>query len=464
MKCEVIQNMMSSYIDKDLNDIEKQEFEKHLSECQKCREEYQSLYEITTMCSSLEELELPSNFRTELHQKLLDEKNKNRLRGVFGRRWMKAATGVAAAVLVIAIGLGGSRLLDKGMGNSATQSVKMAPGYAGAAAPEVYKASEAYNYTVEGSDTAAAGSAGSDNYSMADAAPPALAKVSPSARNNVIVTFDDNVEGINERQFTSEAETGTAGAEAMKPAEQSSARSGRMVIRTGNISIKVASVDKSVEDISKLTESLGGYVESSFVDNITPSAVESVRGDKIIKETTSKYANMSVRVPAEKFESVFATVKGMGKLVNESISGSDITAQYRDTYTRAENLRIQEKSLQQLMTKANNVDEILRIETELNRVRTEIDMLTGDLKRWDNLVQLSTININLTEVKEEELKKVDVPGIWGQAYNGFIGAINNIILGLEKTVVWIITAIPYLLVLGILGAVGYMIFRRVKKK
>jgi hypothetical protein len=146
------------------------------------------------------------------------------------------------------------------------------------------------------------------------------------------------------------------------------------------------------------------------------------------------------------------------------VNGNDITKEYRDTYARAENLKVQEQSLQQLMAKAKSVDEILKIETELNRVRTDIDLLEGNLKQWDDLVQLSTIQISLTEVKEGELKKVDVPGIWGRAYNGFVGAVNNVLLGLEKVFVWAVTAIPYLVIIGAVGAAALYIVKRKKLK
>jgi hypothetical protein len=154
----------------------------------------------------------------------------------------------------------------------------------------------------------------------------------------------------------------------------------------------------------------------------------------------------------------------MGKLVNENISGNDITAEYRDTEARVDNLKIQEQSLKQLMTKANNVDEILRIETELNRVRTDIDINSGNLKRWDNLVQLSTIYIYMRELKPEELKSVDVPGMWEKAYQGFIKAINNVVDGLQNIVILLVAAIPYLVIAGLVVVIGLYIARKIRKK
>jgi hypothetical protein len=237
-----------------------------------------------------------------------------------------------------------------------------------------------------------------------------------------------------------------------------------MVIRTGNVSVSVENVDKAADTVKQLAEGSGGYIENSQIDIITVPQYDYKEGTAVTVETTEKQANMTIRVPEGQFQSIFNNIKSMGKLVSENISGNDITSEYRDTQARVDNLKIQEESLKQLMTKAKNVDEILRIETELNRVRTDIDISTGSLKRWDNLVQLSTIYIYMRELKPEELKSVDVPGTWEKAYQGFIKAINNVVGGLEKTVIFLVAAIPYMIVAAIAAAIVVYIAGKLKLK
>lgn len=442
MKCETIRNMISSYIDKDLNDIEKAELEKHLTECKECREEYESLLDIIAVCGNLEEVELPQSFRTELHQRLLEEKKKkNFFGGILDKKGMKMATGLVAAVLVIVIGIGSSSLLmDK---------YTRVP-QASDASPSYYGAAESAAPPVAPDTSSTMGKAKGEQYGIAAAEQPQIASVDETAvaKNSVGMEFSESL--LADRVVPSQA--------------ADSLRSGRMVIRTGNLSVNVEDVSKAAADIRQITESIGGYVENSQIDNVTVPQVQDINGSRVTKVTTEKYANLTVRVPEAKFENVFNNIKGMGKLVSENMNGSDITAEYRDTKARVDNLKVQEQSLQQLMTKAKNVDEILKIESELNRVRTDIDINSGNLKRWDNLVQLSTINIYMQELKPEELKDVDVPGMWEKAYQGFIKAINNIVAGFEKLFIVLVAAIPYLLVISVVAAVGYKIFRRIGKK
>ena len=439
MKCETIKNMMSSYIDKDLNNIEKAEFEKHLAECEECRAEYESLIDIIAACGNLEEIELPQNFRTELHQRLNEQKSKrNFFSGIMGSKRMKMAAGLVAAALVIAIGIGGSSLL---FDNSMKMAQESAPdmGYGAApapAAPPVYYDSDL-----------AENKAKSREFEMA------AAEERGMGEDSVGMQFNESL--MAKEMAPSQGLEGQAA---------ESARSGRMVIRSGNISVNVENVDKAAAEIRQMTESSGGYVENSQIDNVTVPQFPVYDAGSEARETTQKYANMTVRVPENRFEDIFNNIKGMGKLVSENISGSDITAEYRDTTARVDNLKIQEQSLQQLMAKAKTVDEILKIESELNRVRTDIDIYTGNLKRWDNLVQLSTIYVYMRELKPEELKSVDVPGTWEKAYQGFIKAVNNVVEGFQKTLIVLVAAIPYLFVAGVIAAIGFLAARKIKLK
>ncbi|MGI6586486.1 MAG: DUF4349 domain-containing protein [Lutisporaceae bacterium] len=437
MKCETIRNLMSSYIDKDINNIEKAEFEKHLAGCEECREEYKSLIDIIAACGNLEEIELPQNFRTELHQRLNEEnKKRNFFSGIIGNRRMKMATGLVAAALVIAIGIGSIPLFFNN-NMKATQSADITAPAAPAAQPEYFDADLAMN--------------------KAEAR-----EVEMAAAEERGVSEDSVSMEFNETLMAK----GIAPSQGLDGQAIESSRSGRMVIRTGNISVNVESVDKAASEIRQMTESSGGYVENSQIDNVTVPKARTYGEDYTAKEETQKYANMTVRVPEIRFEDIFNNIKGMGELVSENMSGSDITAEYRDTAARVDNLKIQEQSLQQLMTKAKTVDEILKIETELNRVRTDIDINTGSLKRWDNLVQLSTIHIYMRELKPEELKSVDVPGLWEKAYQGFIKAVNNVVSGLEKALIALIAAIPYLVMVGVVAAVGIVTAKKIiaKKK
>lgn len=450
MKCETISDLMSAYIDKDLNDIEKTAFEKHIAQCSECREEYELLLEMVLECNRIEEAELPEGFRQELHEKLTAEKAKKTgfINKISKSKW-KMAAGLVAAVLVVAIGIGSSNLLDNGGLNMAKGETGTAEySLAAPAAPEPAaegraaepgsfgKAKQApdLNFTTDSDNGGAVG------------APPAISSVEPTTKSEVNITFDESL------------------AAQTAPADTYAAQdNARKVIKSGYLSLKVKDVNSAVGEIKALTNTRGGFVENSQVDNYTINQVADARTGKITGESTVTQANMSIRIPKDVFDEAMNTIKAMGKLVSENVNGSDVTTAYRDTNARVDNLKIQEKRLQELMTKTGKVSELIQVENELNRIRTDIEIQTGQLRQWDNLVALSTIQINLTEAKDEEFKKVDVPNLWNDAYNGFISAVNNVLKGLETLFILAATSIPYLLSAAILALIGLFGYRRYKK-
>lgn len=71
-KCEEIMELISLYIDDDLNETEKHQFEEHINSCIKCREELDLQMEIINLCQDMEEVELPEDFNRQLNQKLVE--------------------------------------------------------------------------------------------------------------------------------------------------------------------------------------------------------------------------------------------------------------------------------------------------------------------------------------------------------------------------------------------------------
>ena len=116
----------------------------------------------------------------------------------------------------------------------------------------------------------------------------------------------------------------------------------------------------------------------------------------------------------------------MGRVRNQHIGGENITEAYYDTSARVNNLRQQEERLLEILKIAKNVDEVLRIENELNRVRTDIELMTGQLSAWDKMVEMSLVNLHLIEQEpsKEKLSSITLEELARRGKQGFIAAWN----------------------------------------
>jgi hypothetical protein len=446
MKCENIKELMSMYIDNEINEVDKAKFEKHIAQCPQCKEEYEILKDLVLECSEIDEVELPQDFREELHSKLMEAKaaKPSKLTEFMRRANWKPAAGAVAAVLILAISLnslGGNKIFEQ----QTLEAPATEPGQPGVS----YDKSE--NQLAKGKGMGAAGAA--------ESAP------APAAAPDIVLNDNkaDSESTRNNVSFSLIAPDTESTARVQTTADDAASDQARKIIKNGNVSLKATDVQTKMQEITALAEKNGGYVESSYVDNIVQPSMETAQDGKTAKETTTMIANMTIKVPAEKFESSFQTIIGMGKLINQNSNSTDVTIQYKDIEARVANLKVQETHLQEIMKKATTVEETLKVETELNRVRTEIDLMTGNLKNWDQLVEYSTIYINMTEVKEAELEKVDMPGVWQNAQQGFIKTINNIRFGIEKLFVFLVSAIPYIVILGV-GSLLAMFWIKKKKE
>lgn len=70
--CVEFKENISLYIDGELAADERRLFEEHLESCPECRDEYDEILRIAGLCRDMQDVELPDNFREELHRKLID--------------------------------------------------------------------------------------------------------------------------------------------------------------------------------------------------------------------------------------------------------------------------------------------------------------------------------------------------------------------------------------------------------
>ena len=164
-------------------------------------------------------------------------------------------------------------------------------------------------------------------------------------------------------------------------------------------------------------------------------------------------------MPADKLNAFLDEALGKLHVTNRSENVEDITLRYTDLESRVKALETEQERLFELMAKAENVDAIIAIESRLSEIRYELESIKSSLRSYDNQVVYSTVYLYIKEVK-----LTSTTGEAGFSDKIVYGLKNNLIgLGemLESLVIFIITELPVIIVLGALLAVFIIIVRKI---
>ncbi|HHW91482.1 MAG TPA: DUF4349 domain-containing protein [Firmicutes bacterium] len=223
----------------------------------------------------------------------------------------------------------------------------------------------------------------------------------------------------------------------------------RKIIKRAHLTIVVEDLERDFEQIVTLVEEAGGFVQSS-------STWENDR---------QRSSHLTVRVPVDKFSQLLAQLEDMGRVEGRELEGQDVTTEYVDTEARLRNLERQEERFLEILDRADTVEDILNIERELERVRGEIESLTARLKSLDDLTSLSTIDIELKQLKvsAERIAPPGWQGIFAQAYQAAVSTVNSILNFLGKVVIFLGRILP-ILPLVLLAWLGYRWYSKGRKE
>lgn len=204
------------------------------------------------------------------------------------------------------------------------------------------------------------------------------------------------------------------------------------VILTAQLELETLEFDRAAPALEDLAEDLGGYVESGSV------------GDR---GSGYRWADYTIRVPAEQYA---AYLNHAGELCHETwrdTSRQSVSEAYYDTAGRLRTQQIKLERLQALLEEAENMADIITIESAISETEWMIEDLSGTLRHYDAQVDYATIHISLQEVYR--LSNVEEPaesfaGRLGKAFSGglraFGSTLENLAVALAYSWVWVLLA------------------------
>lgn len=226
------------------------------------------------------------------------------------------------------------------------------------------------------------------------------------------------------------------------------------IIKSSQLSLETAKFNDVINSLEDMVKSYGGYIASSSID------AEGINNNY----QCLRFASYKINVPSDKLDDFLDESSKLATVRNKSTSAEDITAQYYDNESRLKSLQIQEERYLEILKTATEVKDIIEIENALTDVRYEIENLTTCLNKISNLVDMATVNINIQEVSQETVAQ-SVPKTLGEKISSsFVNSLKKIKEFSINTVIFIIAAIPYLIIISILLVLSLGIYKAIKNK
>jgi len=165
-----------------------------------------------------------------------------------------------------------------------------------------------------------------------------------------------------------------------------------MIVRTAALSITVQEFDKARSRLDEILARhrghLGGLQISTPPDH-------------------GRVLNGVLRVPVGQMDKALIDLKSLGRVDSESQNGEEVTAQYVDLQARLANSRNTEQRLTEvLQQRTGKLSDVLEVETEIARVRGEIESMEAERKSLATQVSFATLNVTLTEDYKPKLQTV----------------------------------------------------------
>lgn len=218
----------------------------------------------------------------------------------------------------------------------------------------------------------------------------------------------------------------------------------RKLIKEISLSVETKDYDDYIAGIRSKVTSSGGYIESSD------------------ESSYSEWRNFTavIRIPVGKTDNFTEFASQNVTVLEKSESVEDVTEEYIDVEARIKVYKAEEESLIEIMKQADNVTDLISVKERLADVRAQIESYTAQLKSLENKTDYSTITLNVDEVERE----VENEGYWSKVWNNIIEGFKNVGKFITSLFAFVLSTIPYFILIAIIGIIVLCIIRFFRKK
>lgn len=226
---------------------------------------------------------------------------------------------------------------------------------------------------------------------------------------------------------------------------------GKFIVRT-TLYVETEDFDKSVKVIETMTSDLKGYIES--VDASYGSTYD---------RTKIRFVHYMLRIPKGSTAKAVNTVKSeVGVVVREEMNTENVTKRIRDLERDIDLLKAKEDRLIELSKKTEDIDAMIRIESELASTISTREFNQAQLQNIEHDVQFDYLSVELQEVRQVSVLEQD--SFAGDVKTAFRDSIDGMIDFFQDLVLFFVRGWFGILILIFFIIILVKIFKKLGKK
>lgn len=220
----------------------------------------------------------------------------------------------------------------------------------------------------------------------------------------------------------------------------------RKIIMNAELDLRVKDANAAVEAVAASVRQSGGYVQETRQQGTREQG---------------RTIQMTLRVPSGDYDSILSRIQD----VSEEVIGrrewtNDVTAEYLDLEVRVKSSETHLDQLRKLYDRGGTIKELMELEQEIARVTANLESLKGRYRYLSNQVSFSTVIARFFETGAPAPIKTP-KSVWERMKLGFVRSWNDVVNFTSNAAIFIVTALPVLLYVAVLGLILLLIARLV---
>lgn len=254
---------------------------------------------------------------------------------------------------------------------------------------------------------------------------------SPPAYSVTPETAPENDPAAADLDLLAWQEAAAAGGAETPADSQPAAQAARKIIYTASLDLFVEEFDPVPAEIEKLVREHEAFIANSSIDTATGRP---------------RSGSWTIRVPVARYDGLLDAAGKLGELQRRTADSREVTAEFYDLESRLRNKEREEaRLLEHLDDATGTLEEILTVEKELARVRTEAEQVEGQLRLLKDLTALSTVTLNVTEIQgyvpaESPTFATRVGRAWTESLTGLLEAGQLCVIAIVALAPWVVAA------------------------